>query len=437
MTLKEIQEEFAEFLWNTKQKELNKFQASLIQALRILYSAGRDLSSGLPSLRAMSLVYTTLLSLVPLLAVSFSVLKGFGAHNQLEPALINLLEPLGEKGLQISQQIISFVDNMKVGVLGSIGLLFLIFTVLSLVKKIEGAFNYTWRISVTRNIFQRFSNYLSVILIGPLLLFTAAGLTASFNSSAVVEKLLSIEPFGTILLLIGEVIPYILTVITFTLIYILIPNTKVRFKSAFYGAIIATILWKLVGALFSAFIVDSTNYTAIYSGFAIMIILMLWIYISWLIVLTGASISYYHQNPKQIRKQPQVIRLSCRLREKLALTVMQLIAVSFHNNQPPWTLASLASKTHITESALLILLSSLLSNKLITTAGENEQYYLPSQSLEHITLEMILNAARSAEETATLQPNDVNAADQVEQTISSIEMAMNESIKNKTLKDLL
>jgi len=97
------------------------------------------------------------------------------------------------------------------------------------------------------------------------------------------------------LLFLGEIIPYILTILSFTLIYILIPNTKVRFKSALYGAIIATILWKSIGALFSAFIVDSTNYTAIYSGFAILIIFMLWIYISWLIILTGASISYYRE----------------------------------------------------------------------------------------------------------------------------------------------
>jgi len=181
MKINAIQNKITERLWETKQHEQNWFQAHLTQALRIFYGTARDLSGGLPSLRSMGLVYTTLLSLVPLLAVSFSVLKGFGAHNQLEPALINLLEPLGEKGRQVSQQIISFVDNMQVGILGSLGLLFLIITVLSLVKKIESAFNFTWRINITRNIFQRFSNYLSVILIGPLLLFTAVGITVPSN----------------------------------------------------------------------------------------------------------------------------------------------------------------------------------------------------------------------------------------------------------------
>ena len=435
--LTNIQEIIDHLLWNIDLNKVNKFQAFGIQALRIFYGTFQDLKSGLPSLRAMSLVYTTLLSIVPLLAVSFSVLKGFGAHNQLEPALVSMLEPLGEKGLQISHQIISFVDNMKVGVLGSVGLLLLIFTVLSLVKKIENAFNATWNISVTRNIIQRFSNYLSVILIGPLLLFTSAGITASFNSSVVVNKFSSIEPFGTLLLFLGELTPYILTTISFSLIYLLIPNTKVRLKSAVYGAVIATIIWKMVGTLFTAFIVNSTNYTAIYSSFAILIIFMIWIYVSWLIILTGASISYYHQNPDLICNKSKVIRLSCRLREKLALTVMQLIGSSFHNNEPPWTMQGLSKKTSISEQALMIIIPSLLSARLITTTGDDQQYYIPSQSLEHITIAMILNAARCAEETHHLGPDDVATTQQVEDTLSDLNNAISATIESKTLKDLV
>lgn len=435
--LKELQKYLEKLLWDTELKNLNVAQAFAIQALRILYGTVNELKSGLPSLRAMSLVYTTLLSIVPLLAVSFSVLKGFGAHNQLEPALINLLEPLGEKGIQISHQIIGFVDNMKVGVLGSIGLLFLIFTVLSLVKKIENAFNATWNIPITRNIIQRFSNYLSVILIGPLLLFTSAGITASFNSSTVVNSFLAIEPFGTILLFLGELTPYILTATSFTLIYLLIPNTKVQFKSALYGAVVATILWKMIGTLFTTFIVDSTNYTAVYSSFAILIVFMIWIYISWLIILTGASISYYHQNPDRISDKSRVIRLSCRLREKLALTIMQLIGSSFHHNEAPWSIQTLAIKINIAEQALMIIMPTLLSSKLITTTGENNLHYLPGQSLENITLDMILTAARTAEETPHLHPDDVDTSEQIKDTISHLENAISDSTKNKTLKDLI
>lgn len=432
-----IQERINQLLWQTKTKDLRLSQRYTIQFLRIFYAAMRDLSGGLPSLRAMGLVYTTLLSIVPLLAVSFSVLKGFGVHNQLEPALINLLEPLGEKGLSISQQIISFVDNIKVGVLGAVGLLVLIFTVLSLVKKIETAFNYTWRIRTTRGILQRFSDYLSVILIGPLLLFTASAMTASFNSLTVINKLLAIEPFGTLLLIIGELVPYLLTIASFTFIYLLIPNTKVKLGSAIYGAVFSTIAWKLVGLLFTAFIVNSTNYTAIYSGFAILIIFMIWIYMSWLIILTGASIAYYHQNPDCISNQSQVIRLSCRLREKLALTIMQLIASNFDKGEAAWTLKSLAIKSGISEPALLMVLSALTKKKLLVTSDTEKHTYLPARSLDSISLNMILDAVRSAEESPNLHPDDVSTSQKVNDVINKLDKTITDSTKNVTLKDLL
>lgn len=431
-----LQEKIDQLLWHTDTGN-SKAKAFVIRALRIFYGTARDLSNGLPSLRAMGLVYTTLLSIVPLLAVSFSVLKGFGVHNQLQPALNTVLEPLGDKGLVISQQIIAFVDNIKVGVLGAVGLAVLIFTVLSLVKKIESAFNNTWRISTNRNLVQRFSNYLSVILLGPVLLFASAGLTASFNSSSIVNKISGIEPFGTLLLLAGETVPYLLTAALFTFIFVLVPNTRVKIRSAVYGAVVATILWKISGAIFTAFIVNSTKYTAIYSGFAILIIFMLWIYVSWLIVLIGASVSYYHQNPDRIADSSQVIRLSCRLREKLALAVMELIADSFHHNKKPWRLKTLARETGMSESALKLVLDALQHAGLLITTGKNALDYLPATSLENITLEMILQAARSAEEGPLLKPEQVHASQQLDETLAQLDSALSASLAGKTLKDLV
>lgn len=432
-----LQQHLDRLLWQTDLKQAGRIKAFFIRMLRIFYGTARDLGGGLPSLRAMGLVYTTLLSIVPLLAVSFSVLKGFGVHNQLEPVLVSMLEPLGEKGLQISQQIIEFVDNIKVGVLGAIGLAVLIFTVLSLVKKIESAFNHTWRISTNRSFVQRFSNYLSVILLGPVLLFASAGLTASFNSSAFVERILGIEPFGSLLLLAGEAIPYLLTAALFTFIFVLVPNTRVRIRSAIYGAVVATILWKISGAIFTTFIVNSTNYTAIYSGFAILIIFMLWIYAGWLIVLTGSSIAYYHQNPDRISDSSQVIRLSCRLREKLAFTLMQLIADSFQHNKPPWSLKTLARETGVSEDAIKLILSSLAAAGLLVTSGKKDQVYLPATSLDNISLQRILQAARSAEETPLLQPEQVKAGEQTSRAISQLEEAMQQSLSGLTLLDLI
>lgn len=426
-----------QLLWNTRIDRDSWFQVHLLQALRIFYGAARDIVDGLPSLRAMSLVYTTLLSMAPLLAVSFSVLKGFGVHNQLEPTLNSLLEPLGDKGLEISQNIISFVDNINVRMLGAIGLVVLFVTVLTLAKKIESAFNFTWRIATTRSFIQRFTNYLSVILLAPLLLFASAGLTASFNSSSVVNSILAIEPFGSIILLIGGITPYLLTMLSFTFIFVLIPNTKVKIRSALYGAFFATLMWKASGAIFTAFIVDSTNYTAIYSGFAILIIFMIWIYISWLILLTGASIAYYHQHPECIHTKSKNFLLSCQLREKLALTIMQLIASHFHHNKAMWTSRSLAQHTGASDQVIKTILNDLTSHRLLSTTGDENQYYLPSQSLENISLNAILTATRIAEDRHYMQIDEIDSAQSVDQAVIDIEEAITAATKGKNLKDLI
>jgi membrane protein len=151
----------------------------LVRTLRIVYATWKEFTDVQLSLRAMGLVYTTLLSLVPLLAVSFSVLKAFGVHNKIEPFLFSVLEPLGPKGAEITSRIIEFVNNIKVGILGSIGLAFLFYTVISLLQKIENAFNSIWKVSSSRSFARRFSDYTSVMLVGPLLVFAAMGLTAT------------------------------------------------------------------------------------------------------------------------------------------------------------------------------------------------------------------------------------------------------------------
>ncbi len=424
-------------VWETDPRTLNGWQRKAIFMLRVYIATIRDMAAGLPSLRAMGLVYTTLLSMVPLLAVSFSVLKGFGAHNQLEPALLNLLSPLGEKSGQIVEQVIGFVDNMKVGALGAFGLLMLIFTVLSLVKKIESAFNFTWKIRTTRNMAQRFSNYLSVIMVGPVLIFSAIGLTATVNHSSVIHSILAIEPFGSAILLAGKLLPFILTIATFTFIYILVPNTKVAFRSALVGALNAGIIWELTSWLFTGFIANSSNYTAIYSSFAILIIFMLWVYASWLILLTGASIAFYHQHPERTSSRQQVLRLSCRLREKLALTIMKLIAHHFHHGKPAWSLPHLSRSLDIAEEAIELVVQALQDAALLIRVEGKPDTWLPARSLNAITVYQIFDAIRKAEESPSLNPHDIAGGEAVERLLKNLDDHLRKTLENTLLSELV
>jgi membrane protein len=438
MTLSTIKEKLNKVLWESNLDSLPKLQVESIKLLRIFQAVIRDLSGGLPTLRAMSLVYTTLLSLVPLLAVSFSVLKGFGVHNQIEPALLHILEPLGDQGAEITRHIIGFVDNIKVGILGIMGIALLFYTVISLLQKIERAFNYTWRITEYRRVTQRFSEYLSVIMVGPVLVITALAITAAINSSSVVTLLSEIEPFGSLIHLAGKLLPYILVITAFTFIYILIPNTKVQFRSALTGAVIAGILWEATGWLFASFVAGSTNYTAIYSGFAILIIFMIWLYLSWLILLVGASISFYHQHPECITTRQKILGLSARLREKIALLVMFRIGKSFHDNEKPWTLNNLSHNLDVASEAIILVLKSLHDNKLITKSYDNNIItYMPSHSLEHISIESILTAARVAEESSHLNMDKLDHEPAIDTLISNIDASVNNMLNNMSLRDLI
>ncbi len=250
--LQRSRNQLVDWMWRDKLRTCTPARRLLLSALRLGYVMLRELLGGQLNLRAMSLVYTTLLSLVPLLAVSFSVLKGFGVHNQIEPILFNFLEPLGEKGREVGEQIIGFVENVKAGVLGSVGLAFLLYTVISLIQKVESAFNFVWQVDRLRSLSQRFSSYLSVILIGPVLVFSALGITASFMSLDLVQRLLTIEPFGYLFVVASKLMPYVLICAAFTFIYVFIPNTRVRVGAALVGALVGGVLWQSTGCAFAA-----------------------------------------------------------------------------------------------------------------------------------------------------------------------------------------
>ena len=185
------------YIWGRDYSNENVWIRRLVYMVRTLILLARDFFDGYLNLRAMSLVYTTLLSLVPLLALSFSLLKGFGVHNRLEGTVESYLAPLGaEKSAEIAASIISFVDNMNVRVLGAIGLAFLVFTVISLMQKIESAFNEVWRVQRQRSFGERFTTFISALTIGPLLVFTAVAITASMMNTSLMTYLQSLPVVG-------------------------------------------------------------------------------------------------------------------------------------------------------------------------------------------------------------------------------------------------
>ncbi len=409
----------------------------VMRAARLAIVLFRDIMQGQLTLWTMSLVYTTLLSMVPLLALSFSVLKAFGVHNQVEPLLENLLAPLGEQGREITSRLIGFIEHMNVGVLGAVGLGLLIYTVISLVQKIEESFNAIWHITQLRSLGDRFSRYLSFLLVGPILIFAALGITTMVVRTEIVQTILAIEPFGIVVLGIGKLVPYALVIGAFTFFYIFVPNTRVRFGPAFVAGIVGGILWQSAGWGFAVFVASSTQYAAIYASFAVFVLFLIWLYVSWLVLLVGAAISFYLQNPDYLYAMPGEPRLSNRMRERLALVVMHLIGSHFVQGRPPWTLHQLTQRLAIPMHSVNVVLDALVRDGLVTLSSDDPPRYLPARELSQISIENLLASIRKAGEDGFLNPESLPLSDAVEKVVMRIERAIRASIEDLSVRAMI
>jgi len=428
---------YASQLWSDDLREVSNARRWIFVPVRLLVVVARQLVRGQLNLRAMSLVYTTLLSIVPLLAVSFSVLKGFGVHNQIEPLLMNFLQPLGPKGKELSDNIIGFVENVRVGVLGSLGLLFLLYTVVSLIQKVESSFNYVWQVERLRGFAQRFSSYMSVVLIGPVLVFTALGVTATAMNNTMVQQLMSVQPFGDLVVLFSKLVPYLLVIAAFIFIYMFIPNTRVKFLPAFVGGVVAGVLWQTSGWAFAAFIATSSNYAAIYSSFAILISLLIWLYLNWLILLLGAQVAFYVQYPQYMSRQPVQLRLSNRLRERLSLQIMFMVADHHLNRGDPWTSEDLVHYLALPMQPIHHVLKLMVDAAFLSETSDSPPAYLPRRDIETITLFELYEVVRSAGENRLISLKTLPHQLEVEQAMQAVQHAVEVQLGNRTLKDLV
>jgi membrane protein len=323
---------------------------------------------------------------------------------------------------------------VNVGVLGTVGVGFLAFTALSLVHKVEEAFNAIWRIRHGRGFAQRFAAYLSVLLIGPLLVFAALGVTASLMSTTVVQKLVAVAPFGTLLHLGTRALPYLLVIAAFTVTYVFIPNTRVRPSAALVGGVVAGLLWETVGWGFGTFMVGSTKYTAIYSGFAILVLFMVWVFLNWLILLVGASVAFYVQHPAYQRGDAGTPAVSGRTRERLALLAMVAVGRRHHDGEAPWTLDGLTAWLAVPTEVTGDILEALRDRDLLLTTGDDPAGYVPARDLERIAVAEVLRAVRDAGDAA---PYPVPAEPAVDGLVERLEGTLREALGPTTLRDLV
>jgi membrane protein len=393
----------------------------------------RDWLGGEISVRAMSLAYTTLLSLVPLMVFSFAILKRLGARGDLKVILREFFRPMGGAATQLTESVMQFVVNMRGELLGSIGLGFLVYTVITTIQKVEASFNFVWRVERPRSLGRRFTEYLSVMILGPILLAVAIGLLGSAEHSPFAQWLHAVAPLAGILGVLGQFVPYAIVTAVFTFMYSFVPNARVQFRAALIGGVTAGVIWALVGKVFSAVIVYSSQLVAVYTGFAIVLTTLIWVYLSWLILLIGAQLAFYVQFPQYLRHGQETIELCGRDREQMGLSIMYLIGRDYEAGGGYWDAGRLAAELDVPGIALGPVLARLERGGLIVVT-EKEQY-VPGRDPAGILLADILEAVRTLQiARLTIEVHRVNAGARV---MREVEAAMRERLGARSLKDLI
>jgi membrane protein len=370
---------------------------------------------------------------VPVIAVAFAVLKAFGYHRELEPVLFEFLRPLGTQGYDLTKSIMGFVENVQGTILGTVGFAFLLYTIVSTIQKTEASLNFVWHVERPRSLARRVSEYLVVMLIGPAIAVLAMVLLARVEASDVIGRFSGIATGERGAVGNTHLTPYLMVVSLFAFVYLYMPNTRVRIGPAAVGAVFGGVLWAAVGAIFTRIVVYSAKTAAVYAGFAVVLLFLVWVYLSWLILLLGAQLSFYVQHPEHLRTGHEEVPLTSALRERMALAVMYLIGERFVAGGPRWTINALAERLDVPGAVLDEIVSTLQAHGLVLDVEDDT--VAPARDLGAIPLDAILDAVRhEMPDPRRPAPRPVPGADDA---AGIADEAVRASLRGRTLRDLI
>jgi len=406
---------------------------ALLRLLRYPYAVVRDLARGEINLRAMGLVYTTLLSLIPLLAFSFAILKSFGGHRDLEPIVYEFFRPVGGAAAsELTARVVQFANHVSSGVVGSVGLALLAWTLLGTIKKVEDSFNFLWHVEQPRSFARRVAEYSTLLIAGPVLLVGFIGLSHAALNSAPVQEVVHLPLLqrlrGSSIIL----APYVMVTAFFTALYMMVPNTRVQWRAALTGAVAAGILWAAIGKMFTAFVVYSARLTIVYAGFAFVVTALVWTYFGWLILLAGAQLSFYVQNPVYLRLGLQQLRLSGEELEQLALKLMYFVGRTHVAGGRRWSVNRLADELGLPGVAVAQMAATLERAGLLIVTDDDE--LLPARDISRIGVYEILQIARS-QRSGHVAPRNLPVPP-VDRVVAALDEARRKGCGELTLREL-
>ena len=390
-----------EDIWMMSDKNLSLVQRTGINIIKTILLAIQGFKYDDCPLRASALTLYTLLSIVPVIALLFGVAKGFGFEKKLEE---HLLEQASEHDTMMLQ-LIEFSQNMlsstKGGVVAGIGIIVLFWSVIKVIGNIEESFNHIWKINKDRPLGRKLSDYLSLMMLAPVLLIASSSITVFIKTKITwFIEVIHLPEFGTKLVLFAmSFSPLLIMTILFSFIFIFMPNQKISMKAGIVAGVITGILYQLVQSAYLSLQIGVSSYNAIYGSFAALPLFLVWLQLGWMVVLIGCEISFYVHNFESYRHNKKFSKLSFGLKKNIAIQVLQAIVKRFANADASPAAEQISTELGIPVSIIQTSLLDLIDSGLIvglSASDEEETTYLPSRDINTISIAAVTQALETA-----------------------------------------
>jgi membrane protein len=384
-------------IWRIRRTHLPPGKSFFLTLLRVLILSIRGFDEDKCQLRASALTFYSLISIVPVAAMAFGIAKGFGFEKILEAQLRSKLsgqEEILDNVIQFSH---SLLESTKGGLLAGIGLVVLFWAVIKVLGQIEDSLNDIWGIKERRSLGRKFGDYLSLMLVCPVLVILSSSVTIFITTQVtlILEKITILGAFSPIVFFLLKLLPYGLLWGLFTFLYIFMPNTRVRFTSGLLAGIIAGTIFQIVQWGYITFQIGAAKYNAIYGSFAAFPLFLVWLQLSWLIVLYGAEVSFAHQNVDTYEFEPDALQASHRLKKLLSLQIAQHVIKNFARGEAPPTARQISHELEIPIRLVNEILFELVKSHLFSASGaegDGERGYQPARDIHGLTIQYVVEA---------------------------------------------
>ncbi len=427
-------------IWRVRLKDLPRKQSFLIKQLRIFLLSVRGFAEDKCQLRASALTFYSLISIVPVAAMAFGIAKGFGFEKHLQRELLEQFQGQEEIITRVITFANSLLTNTKGGVIAGVGIVVLFWAVIKVLWNIETSFNDIWGIREPRSLGRKFSDYLSVILLCPTLMIISSSVTVFITThvTLIMEKIALLGIFSPLISFVLNVLPYGIIWILFSFLYIFMPNTKVSFRSGILAGIIAGTIYQIVQFGYITFQVGAAKYNAIYGSFAALPLFLIWLQLSWLIVLFGAEFSFAHQNVDTYEFEPDSLKISGSFKRLLSLQISHLLVSNFSEGGRPLTATQISHRLEIPIRLAHQILFELTACGIVSdtqTQEHKEPGYQPARDINTLTIQFVIDSLEDRG-TDSIPVAKTAESEALSEILRAFRDEVAQSLSNRLLKDI-